>query len=412
MSKTVMVLGAGIVGVCVAIHLQRRGRHVVLVDRSPPGHETSFGNAGIIQRECVEPYAFPRNLMALAKVAMNNGPVARYDPAALPRLFRPLLQYWWNSAPARYRKIVAEYASVIEHSISEHADLVAASGAESLIRKGGYLVLAHDQAALDEILCDAERAAAYGVAHKALSSADIARHEPALKQPMLGGVHWLDPWMVNDPHALVKAYVEYFVSLGGNVVHGEASSLAKEGSGWMVFGAGGTTEAEEVVLALGPWAKRATDALGYDLPLFVKRGYHMHYGAAAGTLNNWVYPMQANVVLAPMARGIRLTTGAEFAALDKDATPDQLTQTEAMVRRLLPLGERLDGWPWKGARPCTPDMKPVIGPAPKHKGVWFAFGHAHQGLTLAAVTGRMLAEAMTGETPFVDMAPFSPARFG
>jgi D-amino-acid dehydrogenase len=64
-----------------------------------------------------------------------------------------------------------------------------------------------------------------------------------------------------------------------------------------------------------------------------------------------------------------------------------------------------------GARPCTPDMLPVIGRAPRHPNLFFAFGHAHHGLTLAAVTGRLVAEMMTGEAPLVDPAPYSPARF-
>jgi D-amino-acid dehydrogenase len=78
---------------------------------------------------------------------------------------------------------------------------------------------------------------------------------------------------------------------------------------------------------------------------------------------------------------------------------------------MLALGDRLDAEPWMGARPCTPDMKPIIGAAPNHPNLWFAFGHAHHGLTLGAVTGRMLAEMVTGETPFLDPGPFSPSRF-
>src|SRR3569832_1520510 len=121
--KDVIVLGAGIVGVCVAIHLQRRGRNVLLVDRREPGRETSYGNAGIIQREAVRPRASPRQLSELMRVASKRGLDTRYDLGALPGLASPLFQYWWNSAPARYRRIVAEYAPLIAHSIDEHADL-------------------------------------------------------------------------------------------------------------------------------------------------------------------------------------------------------------------------------------------------------------------------------------------------
>ena len=128
-----IVLGAGIVGVCVAIHLQRRGRNVLLIDRREPGRETSYGNAGIIQREAVRPRAFPREIGELFRIATKRGLDTRYDLSALPALALPLLRYWWNSAPVRYRRIVAQYETLIAHSLTEHADLIAAAGAESLI---------------------------------------------------------------------------------------------------------------------------------------------------------------------------------------------------------------------------------------------------------------------------------------
>ena len=116
-------------------------------------------------------------------------------------------------------------------------------------------------------------------------------------------------------------------------------------------------------------------------------------------------------LLAPMRAGIRLTTGAEFARIDADPTPVQLERAEPVARTLLPLADRVDGKPWMGVRPCTPDMLPIIGPMPGQDGIWCAFGHAHQGLTLGPTTGRLVADMMTGETPFVDPSPYRPDRF-
>jgi D-amino-acid dehydrogenase len=146
--------------------------------------------------------------------------------------------------------------------------------------------------------------------------------------------------------------------------------------------------------------------------LAVKRGYHMHYRAAGDARLN--YPMldaEGGYFLGPMRRGIRLTTGAEFALRDAVRTPVQLERAEPIARRLFPLGERLDSKPWMGSRPCTPDMLPVIGRAPRHASLWFAFGHAHHGFTLGPVTGRLIAEMVTGEAPFVEPAPYSASRF-
>jgi D-amino-acid dehydrogenase len=128
-------------------------------------------------------------------------------------------------------------------------------------------------------------------------------------------------------------------------------------------------------------------------------------------LNRPVFDVERGYLLAPTARGVRLTTGAEFAHRDAPPTPVQLDRVEPDARGLFPLAERLDPKPWMGARPCTPDMMPVIGPAPDHERLWFAFGHAHHGLTLGPVTGRLLAEMMAGETPFTDPAPYRADRF-
>jgi D-amino-acid dehydrogenase len=116
--------------------------------------------------------------------------------------------------------------------------------------------------------------------------------------------------------------------------------------------------------------------------------------------------------LAPMDRGIRVTTGVEFTRRDRPPTPVQVERALPKAHALFPLGEPVDGKPWMGARPCLPDMLPVIGKAPRHQGLWFDFGHQHHGLTLGPVTGRLLAEMMTGETPFADPAPFAVERFG
>lgn len=167
-----------------------------------------------------------------------------------------------------------------------------------------------------------------------------------------------------------------------------------------------------MVIAAGPWSAELTRALGYRLPLFVKRGYHMHYAMEAKRpLNNWLADLETGYLLAPMRAGIRLTTGAELARRDAAPTPVQLARAEAVARGLFPLGPRLDAAPWLGSRPCTVDMLPVIGAAPRHEHLWFAFGHGHQGLTLGPVTGRLLAELMSGEDPCCDPAPFSAARF-
>ena len=138
----------------------------------------------------------------------------------------------------------------------------------------------------------------------------------------------------------------------------------------------------------------------------------MHYRAAGnGVLNHAVLDVDGGYLVAPMAQGLRLTTGAEFAPRDAPPTPFQLNAVEPLARETFPLGARIDAEPWLGRRPCLPDLLPVIGPAPRHPGLWFDFGHQHHGFTLGPITGQLLAQMMTGEAPFADPAPFSVERF-
>jgi len=146
--------------------------------------------------------------------------------------------------------------------------------------------------------------------------------------------------------------------------------------------------------------------------LAVKRGYHVHFRPRAdAVLHHPVVDVDGGFLLAPMTRGIRLTTGVEFAARDAAPTPLQLDRTEPLAREIFPLEGRLDPQPWMGSRPCLPDMRPVIGAAPGHKGLWCAFGHNHHGLTLGPATGRLLTEMMVERETFTDPKPYSIERF-
>ncbi|RDE08300.1 NAD(P)/FAD-dependent oxidoreductase [Pelagibacterium lacus] len=413
MDQDVLVIGAGIVGVATAIHLLRRGRSVLLIDKNAPGRETSFGNAGIIQREGVRPHAFPRDLRTLMQVGLHLSTAARYDPFALPRVTPALLRYWWESEPHHYSHVVQSYAPLIGRSIIEHEDLITASGAEELvIKKGWYLTFRTDA----KLRKEAEKAKTdyelYGINHRVVDGAELAQIEPDFQERLAGAIHWEDPWTIRDPGALVTKYFELFIAMGGRFLGGEAKGLEQDGGGWSVSVDGTRHKGREVVIALGPWAPEMLEPLGYRLPLFVKRGYHMHYGTKDGaTLNNWHIDAEIGYLIAPMQRGIRLTTGAEFALRDAAPSPIQLGRAERTARGLFPLGEPLDPHPWKGARPCTPDMMPIIGPAPRHRGLWVGIGHAHHGFTLGPATGHLLAQVMTGEQPAIDIAPFAMDRF-
>jgi D-amino-acid dehydrogenase len=414
LSPEVLILGAGMIGTCAALQLARRGLRVALLDRREPGRETSYGNAGLVQREAVQPYPFPRDAQALGDAAFGRTPAVHWQAGALPALLAPLARYWWHSAPQRHARISAAWSALIAHSQTAHADLIAEAGAGDLIRPGGYLQVFRSAPALAQAAAKAQSlASAHGLEHQVLDARRLQALEPALHPGPAGAVHWQQPWAVRDPGALVQRYARRLERLGAPLLRGDAMTLEPWGEGWRVHAdEAGWVHAPRVVIALGPWSAALTRRLGYRLPLFVKRGYHLHHrGPATGPgLRLPVLDAECGYVLAPMAAGLRLTTGAEFAPLDSPPTPVQLARASACARELIELGEPLEAEPWLGNRPCSADMLPFIGEAPRHPGLWFDFGHGHQGFTLGPVSGTLLADLMTGAPPLVDPRPYAPAR--
>ena len=413
MQYETVVLGAGIVGVSTALHLQSRGQQVALLDRNQPGEGTSFGNAGLIERSSVIPYAFPREFGALLRYGLNRETSVRFNPAYLPEIAPWLFQYWKQSAPAPLEASTAAMLPLIERCVDEHDALVEAAGLTRLIRSRGWIEIFKNARAFDNARADAEAIKSYGIDYEVLDQKALQQRDPELSDKVIGGIHWLDPKTVTNPGALVKGYAELFRQRGGVILQGDARSLMQTDTGWQIVTSDGLVTTDNAVVALGPQSADVFKTLGYRIPLAVKRGYHRHYKLVDGkTLNHSVCDSESGFVLAPMEQGIRLSTGIEFDRPDAGKNDSQLRRCEAIARTLLPLGEPVEDEPWMGLRPCLPDMRPVIGPAPQHKGLWFNFGHAHHGLTLGPVTGRLLAEMMTGETPFTNPVPYSVTRFG
>ncbi len=399
------------VGVSTAWHLRQRGHEVLLIDRSEPGQETSFGNAGLIQRESAEPYPFPQDLAKIWQVATRQGFDIVWRASALPAVLLRVLAYARNSRPARYAQIAPHYGALIAHCIREHEVMLQSAGADDLMDRRGYRKIFRSAAAFDRAARDAQRLAQrWGIDNRIESSAELAAAEPALRATLAGAVHHASTWSVRDPGALVQRYAADFSARGGEQLRASVQAIEPQGNGWRLQTTAGAVQAQEVVVAQGPWSQDLLRPMGYRFPLFVKRGYHQHYDGPHG-LHSPVFDAEKGYLLIPMRAGLRLTTGAELALRDAAPQPTQLQPAEACARALVDLGQPLPAAPWMGSRPCMTDMLPVMGPAPSHAGLWFNFGHGHQGFTLGPVAGRMLAEMISGEPCFLDPAPYAATRF-
>ncbi len=407
-----VVLGAGIVGTSIALHLAKRGLAVALMDRRAPGEETSYGNAGVIEGNIVFPPAFPSDPLALLQIALKRAPEANYHLTFLPQVAPWLLAFRAASQPMRLLETAHAMRPLFARAVAEHEALLAEAGATRYLRKEGWLRLYRSEREFAALEGELALAQDFGIPHRALTTEAARELEPSLAPVFRHAVHWQSAASVTNPLAVTQAYAARFGALGGVVMRGDARSLHRADGHWRVDTAEGPLDASQAVVALGPFAPDVLAPLGIKPPLGIKRGYHRHYRASGnGALARPVVDMEIGYCLAPMEQGIRLTTGAEFAARDAPPTPVQFDRLLPDAKALFPLGEPVEAEPWMGSRPCFPDSRPVIGRAPGQDGLWLAYGHAHWGLTLGPVTGRLMAELMTGATPFCDPAPYRAERF-
>jgi len=414
MARTdVIVLGAGIVGTSAALQLVKRGLAVALVDRRGPGEETSYGNTGIIGGSGVFPVAFPRRFSDLLRVALKRAPEANYHLSFLPKVVPWLLAFRAASRPHRLIETARHMHPLMSRSRAEHETLMKEAGAERYLRKDGWLTIFRTLEGFAGIRPSLELGAELGVPAQVLDDSGALALEPSLRPAFARAVHWPDIATLSNPLAVTRAYAARFAALGGILLEGDARSLHRIGTRWRVDAAEGHVDADSVVVALGPWAPDVLEPLGIRLPLAIKRGYHRHFRPHGNAgLTRPLVDAEHGYAMSPMEQGIRVTTGAEFAPRDAPPTPVQLDRVMPYVKSLFPLGEPAEAQPWLGKRPCFADALPVVGRAPGQAGLWLDYGHGHYGLTWGPITGRLLADMMTGATPFTDPAPYRAERFG
>ncbi|CAB3703913.1 D-amino acid dehydrogenase 1 [Achromobacter animicus] len=414
MGNHVVVLGAGIVGVCCALELQRRGMSVTLVDRQAPGMETSMGNAGVLARSSLMPFNHPGLWGQLPRLLKNDTVQFRYRWPYLASNLGWAARFMMSARPSVFQETARALDGLIRLSAPEHLKLLDESGARHRLRDTGWIFLYRTAAAWNAGALARRTFAQYDVPTRELNPAELAEVEPALS-PIFHRALWIQgSYSVDDPHEVVAAYACLFQREGGTFKRMDAAAIRRDANGWAVQGtsASESVSADRLVVALGPWSKALLKTTGIDLPMAFERGYHMHYNGRGGVrVTRPVYDTGGGYVLSPMARGLRLSTGVELNACEAPARPEQLDLAEQRAREAFPLGDRLDAAAWLGRRPTLPDSRPMIGEAPRHPGLWLALGHQHIGFSTAPGTAKVLAELMLDGAAASRHAAFRPGRF-
>lgn len=405
----ILVLGAGMIGVSTALAFQELGHAVTLLDRRTAGQEASYGNAGYISADSAEPYPLPRNLKTLAAFGLGLRNDVTYDLRAVLRMAPALWQYLRHSRPDRLARQARHYAAMSAQSTAAHERLIEAAGLGNLIRKSGYYEIRRDPRVAEADATEAlHMASEYGLSPEILTGAELCKREPAITSEVAGAIWWPETWLCADPGALTAGYADLFTARGGTWATGDALSLTQTVNGWQVASEDGPITAEHVVIALGAWSPALLKQFGYTVPMVYKRGYHAHFDAPRG-LGASIMDGDNAVVLTSMNKGMRLATGAALVDMNAPADTRQITRGAKGVSDIIELGPRVKEPQWFGTRPFMPDMLPVVGAAPKHKGLWCHFGHGHLGFTKGPASAELLTQAFEGHTSDL-LHAISPAR--
>src|SRR3954465_2886866 len=406
----VVVLGAGIVGVSTAYTARERGMSVVLVDRREPGSETSYGNAGIISSGSISPLNNPSLWKSLPKYLTNRHAALRWNPLWAIQNAGWGARFLADSAPSRFRPRATALHGLIGASAKLHREWIVKAGAGHRLRETGWL-----KAWRGDAVASAEQEQAllaeYGIASELLDRQAISALEPDIVPVYKVGLLHTETASVDSPGAVVKAYARMFAGAGGVIRQSEAKAIVPDGEGWRVSLSSGEISARHVVVALGPWSADLLRPLGYRVPLAVERGYHREFRPnPARSLRRPIPDAEGSFLMTPMENGIRVTSGVELT--DRDA-PSSFAQIDAVVplaRGVVEFGDAV-GETWRGARPTLPDSLPMIGPAPRHNGLWLAFGNQHIGFNTGPGTGAAIAAMIAGDQPSFDASAFSPSRY-
>jgi len=402
----VTVVGAGVVGLSIALALQARGLPVRVIDREGPAAGASAGNAGAFAFTEILPLASPRMIRQAPKWLLDPlGPLSvppRYAGRIAPWMWR----FWKASWPAQVRASTVAQTALMKLSQAALEPHLAMSGLAHMLRHDGQMQVYESEAEFRASLPGWQAREEAGIAFIHLKGDEIAAYQPGLA-PSFTHATFTPEWQsISDPRDYVLAMADRFRAGGGEITITRAERLVAGG----VETAAGMMPGN-VVLAAGAHSHHLARTANVKIPLETERGYNTTLPAGAFDLKRQITFGGHGFVISKVGNGLRVGGAVELGGLD---LPPNFARADAMLKkakRFLPELDTSGGTQWMGFRPSLPDSLPAIGALPNRPDVFCAFGHGHLGLTQSAGTAAIIADLITGQDPGIDLTPFSPARF-
>ena len=407
----VAVVGAGIVGTSCALWLQQKGFSVILIDPEKPGSGTSSGNACTIADYGCVPVNSPEIFKRMPSLMFSkDSPLSldlRYAFTHLPWMIRFLA----NCRPAKVARIIRVLGKLLEKTYDGLNPLIEMSGSQKLLSQQGCMYVYRTEREFENARASNQARKDQGIEFIELDAGEIRELEPAIKLPFVKGLLFDKASHVLNPQSLVTSYFDCFLSNQGTYIKQSVISIDhKKDSLNVILANGEILDADRVVIAAGAFSAQIKGTGANRLPLDTERGYHLQYAGRQSLLNRPVSWNAAGFYATPMDQGLRFAGTVEIAGYGQTMNPRNLDYLRRKSQEMFDLPEQADQ-EWLGFRPTLPDSLPAIGYSPHSEYILFAFGHHHLGLTLAGITGKLIAELLNRDELSRNIDAFNPRRF-
>ena len=411
-TKTVAVIGAGIVGVSTGLWLQRAGHEVILIDRAGPGEGTSYGNAGVLASSSILPVTLPGLIAKAPGMLLDPESPLFLRWSYLPRMLPWLARYLSHCRPGEVRRIARALVPVIGDSLEQHQALAEGTPAAKWIRPSEFLYVYADRAAYEAEAFTWDQRREHGFAFEELEAKALRAYEPVLGPNAGFGVRMPHHGIIADPGRYVKDLAAHLEAQGGRVAVAQVRDISRaNGRVTGVETDTGTLACDAAVIAAGAWSGPLARRLGLGVPMESERGYHLELYGTNQAPRVPTAIAAGKFVATPMQGRVRLAGIVEFGGLETPPSRKPFRVLLGDIKRAMPGLTWTETREWMGHRPAPSDSIPLIGEVPGARGAYLGFGHHHVGLTGGPKTGRILAGLISGQPPNLDLAPYRPERF-
>jgi len=410
--EDITIIGAGVVGVCCALWLQREGCNVTVIDRGEPGSGTSFGNTAMITPGQVVPYAMPGLLKDVPHWLFS-----KRNPLKIKTSYLPIIAPWlWTLIKAgRVENAISvsrAMRSLHQQAFELYGDLTRGTLAENFFEKCGHIHLSLEGTKRRSPQLTRLMQEAAGVEVEHLSYDEIRSMEPELAPIFKSGLLMPGNGRCRNPYRLVQILAGEATRLGARFVKADVARIKLRGGQCESISLDGSdVPVHRLVVAAGIGSKPLTDQLGMRIPLEAERGYHVTIKNPGVRPGRQIIVKDWGIGAGPIDDDLRIAGTVEFSGIK--AKPDWRRADRLLMRakELFPSVNIADSTRWKGDRPSISDGLAVLGRPQRFENIYFAFGNGQHGMSAAPMMGKVLSEVVMGRKTSIDVSPFNPDRF-